>query len=74
MPDLTIAVTPAQLVVLRKLDANLTAKAVVQLHVDTWLAPLVAELIESDRKAVRAAYVAADPAVQQRVRQELGLG
>lgn len=74
MPDLTISVTPAQLVVLRQLDAKLTAKAVVQLHVDTWLAPLVSELVESERKAVRAAYAAADPAVQARVKQELGLG
>lgn len=74
MPDLTIAVTPAQLVVLRKLDANLSAKAVVQTHVDTWLAPLVAELMEEERKAVRAAYAAADTTTQARVKQELGLG
>lgn len=74
MPDITISVTPAQVVVLRRLDAKLTAKAVVQLHVDTWLAPMVADLIESDRRAVREAYVAADPAVQARVKQELGLG
>lgn len=73
MPDLTISVTPAQVVVLRRLDATRTAKAVVQLHVDTWLAPMVADLVEADRKAVREAYVAADPAVQLRVKQELGL-
>ncbi len=74
MADLTITVTPAQLVVLRRLDANLTARAVVQAHVDTWLAPLVSEFIEEERKAVRAAYAAADPLVQLRIKRELGIG
>ena len=74
MPDLTITVTAAQLVVLRKLDATLTARAVVQTHLDTWLAPLVSELVEAERKAVRAAYIAADPATQAGVKGLLGLG
>lgn len=74
MSDLTITITDAQLKVLRKLDAAKSAKEVVQIHVDTWLAPIVAELGVSDRKAVADAYVKADAAVQDRVKLELGLG
>lgn len=74
MPDLAITVTDAQLKALRKMDAVKTAKQVVQIHVDTWLAPLVAEQGVSDRRAVAEAYVVAAPAVQLRVKQELGLG
>lgn len=74
MPDLTITVTDAQLKVLKKLDANKTAKAVVQIHVDTWLAPLVAEGVLSDVASVKAAYVAAPDATKALVRAELGLG
>lgn len=74
MPDLTITVTDAQLKALKKMDADKTAKAVVQIHVDTWLAPIIETLAVGDRKAVAEAYVAASPAAQLRVKQELGLG
>lgn len=73
MPDLTITVTDAQLKVLRQLDAVKTAKAVVQIHVDTWLAPLVGELAVSERKAVADAYVKAAPTVQTSVKGLLGV-
>lgn len=69
-----ITLTDLQLKALRKLDPVLTAKQVVQIHVDTWLAPIVAELGVSDRKAVAEAYVKADVVVQERVKLELGLG
>jgi hypothetical protein len=74
MPELTVDITTAQLAALKVLEPGQSVKAVVQAHVDTWLTPLVAQAREEDRKAVHAAYLAADPAVQARVRKELGLG
>lgn len=74
MPDLTIAITDAQLRALRRLDPVLNAKQVVQVHVDTWLAPILADLDVSDRKAVADAYVAATPGTQTSVKGLLGLG
>jgi len=69
-----ITITDPQLKALRKLDPVKTAKQVVQLHVDTWLAPIVAELTETDRKAVFSAYLSASPSVQASVKALLGLG
>lgn len=69
-----IVVTDLQLKALRKLDPVRTAKEVVQLHVDTWLAPMVAELGVNERKAVADAFVAATPAVQASVKGLLGVG
>lgn len=69
-----ITVTDLQLKALRRLDPVLTAKQVVQIHVDTWLAPIIAEMGEMDRKAFLSAYVAAAPAVQTQVKGLLGLG
>lgn len=68
-----ITITDLQLKALRRLDPVLNARQVVQIHVDTWLAPIVAELGAGERKAVAEAYVKADATVQGRVRQELGL-
>lgn len=69
-----ITVTDAQKKVLKKLDAVRTAQQVVQLHVDTWLAPFVAEMDRDDEATVKAAYAAAAPAVRTQVRGVLGLG
>lgn len=74
MPDLTITVTDAQLKVLRKLDAAKTAKAVVQIHVDTWLAPMVTQAALDDVASVKSAYVAAPDPVKASIRAGLGLG
>jgi len=74
MADITIAITDAQMKVLRKFDPNKTARAVLQAHVDTWLLPYVQELPVEDRKAVTTAYAAASPEVQADVREVLGLG
>lgn len=74
MPDLTVSVTDAQLKALRQLDPVLTAKQVVQVHIDTWLAPIVTEMAATDRKALLSAYVAAAPQVQTQVKGLLGLG
>lgn len=71
--DLTVTVSDAQLKVLRQLDASLTAKQVLQTHVDTWLKPYVDQQSESDRKTVLAAYMNATPQVQTQVRTSLGL-
>jgi len=74
VPDLTITLTDAQMKALRKLDAAKTAKQVMQTHVDTWLAPFVADLVETERKAVVTAYQSAAPAVRASVKELLGLG
>jgi hypothetical protein len=68
-----ITITDAQLRVLRRLDPVKTAKQVVQIHIDTWLAPYVAELDEIDRKAVLEKYIAATPTVRDQVDTLLGL-
>jgi hypothetical protein len=72
--DITVSITPVQLIALRRLDANLTAKQVLQAHIDTWLLPVVATLTEDERRAVLAAYKAADTTVQTQVKGLLGLG
>ena len=69
-----ITITDDQLKVLRKLDPVRTARQVVQIHVDTWLAPYVAELSRDDESAVKAAYATAPPEVRAQVRGVLGLG
>ncbi len=69
-----ITITDPQLKALRRLDPALTARQVVQIHVDTWLAPIVADLGVTERKAVADAYVAATPAVQTSVKGLLGVG
>jgi len=73
MPDLTLTVTDAQLKVLRTLDARKTATAVVQIHVETWLAPLVAEAVLRDVASVKAAYVAASEPTKATIRTALGV-
>lgn len=73
MADLTITVTDAQLKVLRKLDATKTAKQVAQIHVDTWLAPLVAQAALDDVASVKTAYVAAPDLVKASIRAGLGI-
>jgi hypothetical protein len=74
MTDIAVSITPAQLIALRRMDANKTAKAVLQIHIDTWLAPIVAELQDDERKAVLAAYLAADGATQLQVKGVLNVG
>ena len=69
-----ITLTDPQLKALRRLDPVLAAKQVVQVHVDTWLAPIIAEMAEIDRRALLSAYVAADPVVQAKIKGLLGLG
>lgn len=69
-----IAVTDAQRKVLRKLDPVRTAQQVVQTHVDTWLAPFVAELDRDDEAEVKQAYASADPETREQVRELLNLG
>lgn len=74
MADIAISITSAQLAVLRKLDPAVSAKAVLQAHVDTWLAPLVVEMTEFDKREITRAYDRASVDVQQRIKTELGLG
>ena len=74
MTDVSLSLTAAQVNALRKLDPVLTAKQVMQIHVDTWLAPIIAEMAQADRKALLSAYVAAAPAVQTQIKGLLGLG
>ena len=74
MAEIAVTVTDFQLKALRRLDPVLTAKQVMQIHVDTWLAPIIAEMAETDRKALLSAYVAAAPAVQTQIKGLLGLG
>jgi 1,2-phenylacetyl-CoA epoxidase catalytic subunit len=74
MPDLTLALTDAQIKVLRRMDDTKSARAVLQAHVDTWLLPFVQELVIEDREGVKAAYGVAAPDIQAQVRQVLGLG
>lgn len=74
MAEIAVTVTDLQLKALRRLDPVLTAKQVVQLHVDTWLAPILVEMAELDRKALVSAYVAASPSVQTQVKGLLSLG
>lgn len=73
MPDFTITLTDAQTKVVRRMDANATARQVLQAHLDTWLAPEVAKLVLEDREGVKSAYIAADPVVQAKVRELLKL-
>jgi hypothetical protein len=72
MPDFAITLTDAQVKVVRRLDANLTARQVVQAHLDTWLAPLVAEAEEAERLSIMDRYRAASPQVREQVRALLG--
>lgn len=74
MADITVTVTDAQLVALRRLDRNKTAKQVLQTHVDTWLQPYVQELEAEDRTTILEAYKLASPIVRDQVRELLNLG
>ncbi len=73
MPDLTITLTPEQVIALRDLDPA-PAKAAVQAHVDGWLAPLVMKARADERNAMIAAYDRATLSMQARVRETLGVG
>jgi len=74
MAEVTLTVTNAQIIVLKRLDAVKTARQVLQEHVDTWLLPYVDQLDVEDYDAIRDAYRAASPAVRAQVKTELGLG
>jgi 1,2-phenylacetyl-CoA epoxidase catalytic subunit len=74
LADIAVAISDAQLKVLRRMDTTKTAKQVLQSHVDTWLLPLVQALITEDREGVKTAYTNASPEIQAQVRQVLGLG
>lgn len=69
-----ITISDAQLKALRKLDPVKTARQVVQIHVDTWLAPHVAQLGEDDTRDIARAYDRAATDVQLRVKAALGIG
>jgi hypothetical protein len=73
MPDFTISLNDLQVKVVRRMDANLNARQVLQAHLDTWLAPDVAKLVLEDREGVKSAYIAADPVIQAKVRELLKL-
>lgn len=73
MADITVSLTDAQTKVVRRLDANKSARQVVQAHIDTWLAPHVAELEEIDRRDFLLKLEAATPAVRDQVKVLLGL-
>lgn len=74
MADFTVSLTDAQVKVVRRLDPVLTAKQVLQAHVDTWLLPLVQALEAEDREGVKAAYITATPQIRAQVRTVLGIG
>jgi hypothetical protein len=73
MADIAVNITDPQLRALRRLDQTKTARQVLQAHVDTWLAPYVAELGEVDKRAVMEKYLAASPAIREQVETLLGL-
>jgi hypothetical protein len=73
MPDFTISLTDVQVKIVRRMDTNLTARQVLQAHLDTWLAPEVAKHVLEDREGVKSAYIAADPLIQAKVRELLKL-
>jgi hypothetical protein len=73
MPDFTISLTDVQVKIVRRMDANMTARQVLQAHLDTWLAPEVAKFVAEDREGVKSAYIAADPIIQAKVRELLKL-
>ena len=54
--DLTVTLTPAQAAAIRSLDAKRPIATVIQIHVDTWLLPIVTALAAKEREAVSTAY------------------
>lgn len=74
MPSVTLDLTVKQIAVLQAMDAQKTARVVLQDHIDQWLHPFVDDLTRADIRAVKQAYIAADPETRQQVREDLGLG
>lgn len=71
MADVRITLTDAQVAEVIFLDPRKTVEQIVQTHVDTWLAPLVAKSAQAERVSIAAAYAVADASVQQSVREAL---
>lgn len=73
MLDITVRLTDAQVAELGLLDPRKTPAQVVQTHVNTWLAPLVAIAQKAETDSVARAYVVADAQARQAVRDALKL-
>jgi hypothetical protein len=71
MPDLTITLTAAQARAVAALDANKTVREIAQIHVDTWIAPLLAAIEQRELRLLQDAYAKADDETRTRVREEL---
>ncbi len=67
MPDLVLTLTDVQWRELRRLDPAKTVKQIVQVHMDTWLAPLVASHEQLARARVADAFAAADADTRAKV-------
>lgn len=72
--DVRLVLTQAQADAVAALDSRQSVVSILQAHVDTWLAPLVAESVESERREVIEAYKNASPEVKEDVKGLLGLG
>jgi len=68
-----ITITDAQRLALRTIDPSRTAQQIVQIHVDTWLAPLVQEATKADAIRISRAYGLASDGIQADVRRSLSL-
>ena len=69
----TITLTTAQAQAITALDPSRTPQAIVQIHVDTWLAPMVADAIRADAAQVSLAYERATAVLQTDVKRSLGV-
>jgi len=66
-----IILTDAQLAVIAQLDPKRSAAEIVQLHVDTWLYPLVKAAEHQAQVELAQAYLSADADTQAAVRSTL---
>jgi len=70
---LSITLTDAQAALVAKLDPMRSADAIIQIHVDTWLAPLLSDAIRSEAVQVSTAYARADDAKRADVKRSLNV-
>ena len=68
-----VVLTDAQRAAIHRLDAARTPQDIVQIHVDTWLAPLVQEATKADAIRISRAYGLASDGIQADVRRSLRL-
>lgn len=72
--EISVHLSTAQCDAIRSVDSAHTIGQVVQTHVDTWLAPVVAQLDHDDCSRVSQAYRTADHDQRAKVRKVLNVG